>query len=50
MVDRKSQTVEYLKQELTIAKELGDRAGEGRAYGNLAIAYRSLGNFKQAIK
>jgi len=35
---------------LTIAKEVGDRAGEGRAYGNLGNAYHSLGDFKQAIE
>ena len=34
---------------LTIAKEVGDRAGEGRAYCNLGNAYDSLGDFKQAI-
>ena len=38
------------KQRLSIAKELGDRAGEGRAYGNLGNAYQSLGDFKQAVK
>ena len=26
------------------------RAGEGRAYGILGIAYKSLGNFRKAIK
>ena len=35
---------------LTIAKEVGDRAGEGRAYCNLGNAYHSLGDFKQAIE
>ena len=30
-------------QRLAIAKEVGDRAGEGGAYGNLGNAYRSLG-------
>ena len=28
---------------------MGDRAGEGGAYGNLGIAHESLGNFSQAI-
>ena len=50
MVDRKSQATEYHQRELTIAKELGDRAGEGIAYCNLGIAYHRLGNFKQAIE
>ena len=29
------QALEYHKQALNIAKEVGDRAREGRAYGNL---------------
>ena len=29
---------------------MGDRAGEGAAYGNLGIAYKSLGDFQQAIQ
>ena len=30
--------INYHKQRLSIAKELGNRAGEGRAYGNLGNA------------
>jgi tetratricopeptide (TPR) repeat protein len=37
-------------QDLAIAKEVGDRAGEGMAYGNLGIAYQSQGDFSKAIK
>ena len=44
------QAVKYHNQHLSIAKELGDRAGEGSAYGNLGNAYQSLGDFKQAVK
>ena len=44
-----SKAIEYHGQHLAIAKEVGDRAGEGRAYGNLGIAYRSQGDFSQAI-
>jgi tetratricopeptide (TPR) repeat protein len=29
---------------------VGDRAGEGTAYGNLGFSYRSQGDFSQAIK
>ena len=43
------QAIVYHNQHLSIAKELGDRAGEGKAYGNLGNAYRSLGDVKQAI-
>ena len=35
---------------MSIAKEVGDRAGEGKAYGNLGNAYCRLGNFKQGIE
>ena len=38
------------KKHLSIAKEVGDRAGEGLAFGNLGDAYLRLGDFKQAIK
>ena len=42
--------IEYLEQQLSIAIEVGDRAGQGRAYGNLGNAYQSLGQFQQAIE
>jgi len=42
--------IEYHVQHLTIVKEVGNRAGEDRAYGNLGNAYRSLGDFSKAIK
>ena len=35
---------------MKIAIEIGDRAGEGGAYGNLGIAYKSLGDFRKAIE
>ena len=35
---------------MIIAKEIGDRAGEGRAYGNLANAYQSLCEYQTAIE
>ena len=35
---------------MKIAKEIGDRAGEGAAYGNLGIAYKSVGDFQNPIK
>ena len=36
-------------QEVEIAKDLGDKTGEGRSYGNLGNAYLGLGQFKTAI-
>jgi tetratricopeptide (TPR) repeat protein len=35
---------------LNICIEIGDRSGEGIAYGNLGNAYNSLGDFKKAIE
>ena len=35
---------------MKIAIEIGDRAGEGRAYGNLGNAYVSLGDYRKAIE
>ena len=37
------------KRDLEIAKQAGNRVGEGRAYGNLGKAYYNLGDFKTAI-
>lgn len=39
----------FHRDHLSIAKELGDRIGEGNAYGNLGIVYNSLADFEQAI-
>ena len=35
---------------MKIAKEIGGRAGEGRAYGNLGNAYQSLGDYQKVIE
>ena len=35
---------------MKIAKEIGDRVGEGNAYGNLGIAYDSLGDCQKTIQ
>ena len=42
--------LEYHEKHLKIAKEIGDWAGEGGAYGNLGNAYDSLGDYQKAIK
>ena len=34
--------IEYHERDLKVSKEVGDRAGEGKAYGNLGCAYYSL--------
>ena len=38
------------KMSLDIAKELGDRAGEGQAYCNLGTPYVGKGDITQAIE
>jgi tetratricopeptide (TPR) repeat protein len=45
-----SKAIEHHTKWLAIAQEVGDRAGEGRAYGHLGAAYESLGNFAKAAK
>ena len=41
----------YLRRmNLCLVKELGDRAAQGRAYGNLGNTHYLLGNFVEAIK
>ena len=42
--------IECHEKHLKIAIEIGDRAGEGRAYGNLGNGYGSLGDFAKAIE
>ncbi|XP_055498406.1 G-protein-signaling modulator 2-like isoform X1 [Leucoraja erinacea] len=41
---------EYYKENLVIVKELGDRAAQGRAYGNLGNTHYLLGNFRKAVR
>ncbi|XP_055653419.1 G-protein-signaling modulator 1 isoform X3 [Falco peregrinus] len=40
---------EYYERNLSLVKELGDRAAQGRAYGNLGNTHYLLGNFSEAI-
>ena len=42
--------LEYHEKQLKIAIEIGDRAREGTAYGNLSYTHRSLGDFPKAIE
>ena len=45
-----NKAIEYHTLHLAIAKEVDDRAGEGRAYGNFGCAYQSQGDFSKAIE
>lgn len=40
---------EYYEANLAIVKEMGDRAAQGRTYGNLGNTQYLLGNFKNAV-
>uniref|UniRef100_A0AAY4AQM7 Uncharacterized protein n=1 Tax=Denticeps clupeoides TaxID=299321 RepID=A0AAY4AQM7_9TELE len=40
----------FYEMNLSLVKELGDRAAQGRAYGNLGNTHYLLGNFVEAIK
>ena len=42
--------MEHHDKDLKIAIEIGDRAGEGRAYGNLGNAFKSLGDFQKGTE
>ena len=41
--------IDLFEQQLTITREIGDRAGEGAALGNLGIVYSNLGQYERAI-
>ncbi len=43
------EAIEYYEQHLAIAREVGDRAGEGAALGNLGNAYTELNQIPQAL-
>ncbi|XP_026061536.1 G-protein-signaling modulator 2 isoform X1 [Carassius auratus] len=40
---------EYYEANLCMVNELGDRAAQGRTYGNLGNTYYLLGNFRDAV-
>ncbi|KAM4574775.1 G-protein-signaling modulator 2-like isoform 1-T1 [Fundulus diaphanus] len=40
---------EYYEQNLSLVKEMGDRAAQGRTYGNLGNTYYLLGDFESAV-
>lgn len=39
----------YHRFNLSIVKDLGDRAAQGRTYGNLGNTHYLLGNFQRAV-
>ena len=43
------QAIDLHTQALAIARDIGDRRGEGGELGNLGICYYSLGEYRQAI-
>ena len=43
------QAIKYHKQELTISKEVNDRASEASTHGNLAVAYQALNMHDMAL-
>ncbi|XP_043913982.1 G-protein-signaling modulator 1 isoform X2 [Protopterus annectens] len=50
MRDSLQQATDYYERNLSLVKELGDRAAQGRAYGNLGNTHYLLGNFSEAIE
>ena len=42
--------VSHCSKSQDIAKEVGDKAGEGNCYGGLGICYHRLADFKLAIE
>ncbi|XP_077398776.1 G-protein-signaling modulator 1b isoform X1 [Vanacampus margaritifer] len=48
--DTLQRATSFYEMNLCLVKELGDRAAQGRAYGNLGNTHYLLGNFVEAIK
>ncbi len=42
--------IEFHQQSLAIKREIGDRGGEAKSYGNLGTVYGSLGEYQKAIE
>jgi tetratricopeptide (TPR) repeat protein len=42
--------IDYFRQHLDNAREIGDRQGEGAALSNLGLAYTDMGQVKRAIR
>src|ERR1043165_9788774 len=48
-VGESERAIQFHEQHLTIAREIGDRRGEGNALCNLGVVYYSQGNAQRAI-
>lgn len=44
-----SRSLEYHKQDLTLARTLGDKLGEAKACGNIGSALKALGQFDESV-
>ncbi|OPF17236.1 transcriptional regulator [Microcystis aeruginosa KW] len=42
--------IEFHQQSLAIFREIGDRGGEAKSYGNLGVVYYLLGEYQKAIE
>ena len=42
--------VAFHSKHLALALKVGDKAGEGRAYGNLSNAYKAHGQLERAVE
>ncbi|XP_077161827.1 G-protein-signaling modulator 1 isoform X2 [Paroedura picta] len=49
VVETLERASEFYLRNLSLVKELGDRAAQGRAYGNLGNTQYLLGNFRKAV-
>ena len=49
-LDDYQKAIEYQEKQLKTATEMGDRDGEGAAYGNLGNALYSLSDYRKAIE
>lgn len=44
-----SRSLDYHKQDLTLARSMGDKLGEAKASGNVGSALKALGQFDESI-
>lgn len=45
-----SAALQYHQLDLRIAEEIISPAAQGRAHGNISLAFESLGNFEEAVR